>query len=131
MNELTDQFPSRVLCCGDRHWTDYEFIHKVLLDLPSGTLIIQGCAKGADTAAANAAAILGMKVLAFPAQWSRYGRAAGPIRNTQMLDEGLPTIVFAFHDNLAESKGTRNMIDQALACGIPVKVFTHEEGTRT
>ena len=55
-----------------------------------------------------------MLVNPFPAQWSKYGRAAGPLRNTQMLSEGNPDIVLAFHDNIKRSRGTRNMIVQSL-----------------
>ena len=68
-----------------------------------------------------------MEVLSFPAKWRQHGRAAGPIRNQQMLDEGLPTHVYAFHDHLDKSRGTRDMIDRAQACNIPITVFTHNE----
>jgi hypothetical protein len=62
----------------------------------------------------------------YPAQWDKFGRSAGPIRNTQMLTEGKPHGVVAFHYCLAKSKGTRNMVEQAKRKGIPT--WTFEDG---
>lgn len=45
-----------------------------------------------------------MELLRFPAKWNEHGKAAGPIRNQQMLTEGKPDVVFAFHDDIASSK---------------------------
>ena len=60
-------------------------------------------------------------VLAFPADWNKYDNAAGPIRNRQMLTEGKPTMVLAFHYKLlVESKGTKDMVKMALGAGLPV-----------
>lgn len=57
--------------------------------------------------------------LQFPADWSRHGKAAGPIRNQQMLDEGKPDIVVAITDKpLEESRGTADMVRRAQAAGI-------------
>lgn len=43
-----------------------------------------------------------------------------PIRNKQMLDEGKPDLVLAFHTDIENSKGTKNMIYQAKKRGIKV-----------
>lgn len=114
----------RVLICGDRRWTDYGAILRYLNTLPANSTVIEGEARGADKLARLAArqAKPYLHVERFPADWERYGRAAGPIRNTQMLREGVPDRVVAFHTNLAESKGTRNMIEQAQRAGIPTEV---------
>jgi hypothetical protein len=66
---------------------------------------------------------LGIPVLSFPADWARFGRAAGPIRNQRMLDEGKPTLVLAFHNNIVESKGTKDMVKRARKAGIRVRLF--------
>ena len=50
----------------------------------------------------------------------KYGRAAGPIRNTAMLDMK-PDELIAFWDG--RSRGTKNMIDQATARGVPVEIL--------
>jgi hypothetical protein len=47
--------------------------------------LLHGGARGADQAIAAAAAQLGWPAEEIPAQWPRYGVAAGPIRNAQML----------------------------------------------
>jgi len=108
----------RVLCCGDRNWTDKAKIRLALEQLPPGTVIIHGDARGADRLSGEVAEELGFEVVKFPAQWARYGRGAGPIRNQQMLDEGKPTMVLAFHSNIEESKGTRDMITRANRAGL-------------
>lgn len=114
---------TRILVCGDRNWSDSQAIERELSKLPSDSLIIHGACRGADELAAQIAVRLGLKVLAFPAEWHRYGRAAGPIRNRRMLGEGRPDWVLAFHRDLARSKGTANMIALARKAGIPFSVF--------
>jgi len=111
--------PLRILFCGSRDWTGREAIARVLKVLPKGSVIIEGAAPGADTIACEEARRLGFAVEHFPANWKKFGRAAGPIRNAQMLDEGRPDAVVAFHDNIDESRGTKNMLKQAQAAVLP------------
>lgn len=87
-------------------------------------VVIEGEARGADTMAREAAEQLGIPVLPFPADWTRFGKAAGPIRNRQMLTEGKPTEVIAFHHDISKSRGTRDMVVQARKHGIPTAVYT-------
>ena len=114
----------RVLICGDRNWYAYSVIHQwVWQNLPANappSTVIHGDARGADRMAGRAAALFGHEVIAFPAQWDKHGKAAGYIRNQQMLDEGKPDLVVYFHDNLAESKGTGDMVSRARKAGIKV-----------
>lgn len=49
-------------------------------------LLLHGGARGADAAIARAAHQLGWSVLVMPAEWRRHGRAAGPIRNRELLE---------------------------------------------
>ena len=120
----------RVLVTGDRLWSDPVLIREALSKMANGVqhTLIHGCAKGADTLAALEALKLGFLVEPYPANWGQYGRAAGPVRNRQMLTEGLPDIVFAFHDNLDASKGTANMVKLARKAGLPVYHFSHAAG---
>jgi len=111
----------RVLICGDRNFTDKQRICKYVSGLPIGTVIIHGNARGADTLAKECAEEMGYEVISFPALWDKYGRAAGPIRNQQMLDEGKPDLVVYFHDNLEKSKGTADMVRRAKKRGLIVK----------
>lgn len=112
----------RVLVCGDRHWCDGHAIMEEIRRF-NPTVLIHGDARGADTLASEAALALEIPIEAYPAQWEKYGRAAGPIRNKQMLDEGKPDLVLAFHADLEKSRGTKNMVNQARKAGIPVRVF--------
>ncbi len=115
----------KILVCGDRNWTDYDAVYAALdaLDAEAGPVtVISGMARGADTHAANWAAATGRSLLPFPADWKRYGRGAGPVRNQQMLDEG-PDLVLAFHDDLAASKGTADMVRRSERAGVEVRKY--------
>lgn len=114
----------RILICGDRHWTDYGLI-LTYIDMYAPTTVIEGEARGADKLAAQAARIRGIQVLPFPADWSKHKRAAGPIRNQQMINEGKPDMVLAFHDDLTHSKGTLDMVTRARKAGLRVVVVSH------
>jgi hypothetical protein len=113
----------RILVCGDRNWSDVERIRTVLNEFPTDSIIIHGGCRGADTIAGNVATALKMGVVVFHAEWNKHGLAAGPLRNTKMLDEGNPDIVIAFHPNISTSKGTKNMITQAKSRGIEVILY--------
>lgn len=119
----------RVLVCGSRHFNDIDLLWKVLdefADTNAIETVIHGDARGADRMAGRWANSRYQKdgsyirEWKFPADWNRLGKAAGSIRNRQMLVEGQPDHVIAF---LApNSRGTKNMIDQATKAGIPVTV---------
>uniref|UniRef100_A0A6M3KXP4 YspA cpYpsA-related SLOG domain-containing protein n=1 Tax=viral metagenome TaxID=1070528 RepID=A0A6M3KXP4_9ZZZZ len=114
----------RVLICGDRNWTDRELIKAYLTALKGCAfdVLIEGEARGADRLSREEALKLGLQVLRFPAQWDVHGKAAGIIRNQQMLVEGKPDLVVAFHHNLSQSKGTKDMVWRAKKAGVPVVV---------
>lgn len=114
----------KVLFCGDRNWTSAKSIRRELEQLPPDTVIIDGMARGADSIAFYEAQKLGLKSERYPALWGIYGRSAGPRRNEQMLQEGKPDLVFAFHKNLEESRGTKHMVTIARKAGVEVKVIT-------
>lgn len=113
------------MICGDREWKDAAAIRRELSKLPPAieVTIIHGGCRGADRLARDVAIGLGMEVIAFPANWPRYHRGAGHIRNQQMLVEGKPDLVLAFHSNIASSKGTADMIARAGRNGVPVRLF--------
>lgn len=113
----------KVLICGDRNWSDAKRIIDRIGSLPQGTVIIAGAASGADTIAAEEGRAMHYEVIEFPADWKKHGRAAGPIRNRQMLDQK-PDLVIAFHPNLAKSLGTADTVREAKRRGIPVEVIS-------
>jgi hypothetical protein len=121
----------RILVCGDREWANGRMIYDMLSyvkDKRGIEVIIEGEAKGADKLGRMAALALGItedKILKFPAEWTKYNRAAGPIRNAQMLKEGKPTLVLAFHDNIDKSKGTKDMVTKAKRAGVKYILCYH------
>ena len=56
-------------------------------------LVLHGGARGADAAIGRAAQQLGWSSLVMPAQWQRHGRAAGPIRNRELLEQAIARAV--------------------------------------
>ncbi|MCJ2088359.1 DUF2493 domain-containing protein [Methylobacterium sp. E-005] len=80
------------------------------------THVIQGGATGADAGADRWARASRIPVLSFRADWERYGRRAGPLRNTRMLVEGQPDVVIAFQGGA----GTADLIRKARSMELPV-----------
>ena len=121
----------KVIICGDRNWYDSELemaMEQLLVQMPRNVLIIHGACKGVDMTADKIARKLGFNVLPMPANWKAYGKAAGPIRNKEMLDvavNGMNVVnaVYAFHKDIENSKGTKDMTNQAMKRGVPVKIL--------
>lgn len=121
----------RLLVCGSRDWTANEAVYAVLTGIykmhceetfddwpPDRFVIISGAARGADTYAAEWAKMkAGVDLELYPAKWREHGKAAGPIRNQQMLDEGKPNMVLAF-SNFPLTTGTADMVYRAKQRGI-------------
>lgn len=113
----------RALFFGSRDWDDPFPIAAFILALDPDATVIHGSAPGADTLAGNFARIQELEILAFPADWDKHGKAAGPIRNQQMLEEGEPDIAFGFVNKpLAQSRGSADMARRAAAAGIPTYI---------
>ena len=110
-----------MLVCGDRNWVEFDIIRNCLdlAKLAGFDTIIEGEAKGADSIARDVGLLLGFKVIPVPAEWEKYHKAAGPIRNAKML-EYKPSLCLAFHPNIEQSKGTLDMITKARKAGIIV-----------
>lgn len=81
-----------------------------------GVIIISGMAKGADSLAIDWAVVNWLRWEEYPADWETHGKAAGLIRNQQMLDEGKPDLVVAFPGG----RGTADMIRRAEKAGVEV-----------
>lgn len=114
----------RILITGSRNWTDRGMIRRALCRAgrdagahPQETTVVHGGAPGADTIAGEVAAEFGCRVEVHPADWDRYSKAAGPIRNAGMVTAGAD-LCLAFP--IGESRGTRDCIRQARLAGIPV-----------
>lgn len=111
----------RILVCGGRDIHDYWYIkswleHYDVNDLKDKNILITGGAAGTDTLAHRFGKQFAMKQEVYKADWEKYGRRAGPIRNQQMLDEGKPDLVIAFPGG----KGTADMVRRTILAGIKV-----------
>lgn len=112
-----------VLVCGGRDFDNREVL-KNALDLLHGlhhfTRLVHGGARGADSLAAYWALGQGVFAAGYPAQWDAYGKAAGMIRNQEMLDVEKPELVIAFPGG----RGTADMVRRAKKAGVKVVEIT-------
>lgn len=106
---------SAVLVSGGRDFDDRDRVFEAL-DEVAPSRIVTGDAPGADFWAVTYAMVHRLPCRVFEADWDWHGRAAGPIRNQQMLDEGNPDLVVAFPGG----RGTADMVRRARKAGIPV-----------
>jgi len=121
----------RVLICGSRDAPDDAdmqhrlnlLLHELEITYGSIREVISGCADGGDRLGERWAQSESIPIQRFPAPWKEHGRAAGPIRNRQMLREGLPTHVVAIWNGSEKSKGTLDMIRVATQNGVPVSIL--------
>lgn len=128
----------RVLVCGGRDYQDRDMVIRTLdwmaeaharskgidtsdnwLPHPEFVVIHGGCPTGADAHADDWAVVNWAGCEVYRADWDKHGKAAGPIRNQQMIDQGRPDLVLAFPGG----RGTADMVRRAEAAGVPVTGF--------
>lgn len=109
----------RVLVCGGRDYHDREKVFEVISSMRAEkkiTMLIAGCASGADALALECADLLRIDHTKFFANWDEQLMSAGPIRNQRMLNVMSPELVVAFPGG----KGTADMCERARKAGIKV-----------
>jgi hypothetical protein len=123
-----------ILVCGGRDYgnntDEMEFIWAVLKykhEENPITHLVNGGAKGADSAGHAWAAFNGIDVSVYEANWARYGNGAGMIRNLQMLTEEAIDLVIAFPGG----NGTADMVRKAIVKGVPVYKPKYEDKYRS
>jgi YspA, cpYpsA-related SLOG family len=113
---------------GSRNWTEAGVIRQALQEQlaahPEMTVHV-GDARGADAITRAACSNLGIPFTVHYADWKKWGRAAGPMRNREMLNAANPDLVIAF-PAADESRGTRDCMAAAEAKKIPVVVYGAE-----
>lgn len=113
----------RLLVTGSRKWWNVLIIKRALRQarIELGTddivLVSGACPSGADRICERVWESWGLPVERHPAQWSMYGKSAGPIRNQEMVDLGAD-LCTAFP--MADSSGTRDCMRRARFAGIRV-----------
>ena len=120
----------RILVTGSRYWKDVQAVYDAIYNIASKNrdkevVVVHGnCPTGADAMAKEYVGISSLRNILdhepHDADWDRYGRAAGPIRNQEMVDAGAD-ICLAFP--LGESRGTRGCMKMAEDAGIEVANF--------
>lgn len=128
-----------LLVCGSRDWQDRSKVNYYVKrwitrqrDRGREPVVVSGGARGVDTTAENTAERNDCAFLRVPAQWDRYGKKAGHIRNSLMLSlakdlaseqaGALLLHAMAFHQN--ESRGTADMIRKLEASAVKMKVYS-------
>jgi len=109
----------KVAIVGSRTYPRLELVATYVLSLPDTTVIISGGAQGVDKTAEQVARYRHLKVEIYPAEWNKWGRSAGMMRNGKIINAA--DRVVAFWDGI--SKGTADSIRKARAAGKPVTVF--------
>lgn len=103
----------RIIVCGGRDFYDgLKLFH--VLDMCRPREVAHGGARGADTLAGSWAESRGIPLRVYPADWARYGRSAGPMRNRHMLDDFDPDGVVSFPGG----RGTDDMCSVAQRSGV-------------
>jgi len=112
----------RTIIAGSRTITDPKVVEEAVA--ASGftiTEVVCGGAAGVDTLGKNWAVDRGIPVKMFPADWETHGKAAGPIRNSEMATYAEQAI--CIFDVQAECKGTKDMARKATGNG--KHVYSH------
>lgn len=118
----------RVIIAGSRKFSDYQklkencdrILREKLEDEECCVIIVSGHAQGADTLGEQYARERGLQLDAHPADWKKYGRSAGVIRNKEMAENADAQI--AFPQEGEENRGTRNMVKIALTRGLTCNI---------
>ncbi|MGW8702883.1 DUF2493 domain-containing protein [Streptomyces eurythermus] len=120
--------PYRILVTGSRTWADAGAVQTALAraaeSVPAGRelVVVHGdCPRGADAMADLWARQYGAAIERHPADWQRHGKAAGPRRNSAMVDLGADLVLAFIRDG---SRGATHCALLAEQAGIPVRRFT-------
>lgn len=118
----------KVIVAGSRNFNDYQLL-KTKLDYylsrkvaaGESIVIISGTANGADTLGELYATEKRYAIKRYPANWNKYGKRAGYIRNEEMAKDADAAIIF--WDGI--SKGSAHMIDIAKSKKLSLKVVRY------
>lgn len=118
----------RVVVAGGRLFNNQEMLDRNMdrilsrKSLTHKIVIVSGKAKGADSLGEVYAKKRGYDVVEVPADWDKFGKRAGYLRNESMASNSDATV--AFWDG--KSKGTKHMIDLTKEYGNLLKVVSYK-----
>ena len=117
---------NRVIVAGGRYFNDWDLLKMKVsfytIEMnPDDLEIVSGGCKGADKLGERYAKEYKLPCRVIGADWGNWLNAAGPMRNQAMAKYA--THLIAFWDG--KSKGTKNMIDEAKAAGLKIKVVRY------
>ena len=114
----------KIIIAGGRDFNNYNILDKVISKIVNieKDIIISGAARGADSIGADWAKKHSVPVKMYHANWDRYGKSAGYIRNAEMGENA--DALIAFWDG--KSKGTLNMIKTMQLNKKPYRIFDYE-----
>lgn len=110
----------RTIIAGSRNISSHILVGEAVKE--SGfqiTQVLCGGARGVDLSGKMWASTAGIPVENYPAEWDRYGKRAGYLRNLEMANNA--DALIAIWDG--ESRGTKHMIDIARELGLKVFVY--------
>ena len=115
----------KLIVAGGRDFSDYNLLCHRLDSLlrakdPKDIVIVSGGAQGADKLGERYAEKRGLRVEVYEAEWNRFGKRAGYLRNSQMADNADGLVAF-----WNGSAGTKNMIDIATEQGLVVRKVSY------
>lgn len=126
---MIDKKMKYLLVVGSRSITDYEYIKNTLDKYRnSDTVIVSGGAKGVDTLAERYADENNLQKVIMKADWDKYGKRAGYIRNAEMhkfISNKEDKLCIAFWDG--NSKGTAHNFNLAKQYNNPIIVLNDKE----
>lgn len=108
----------KIAIVGSRDWPNAKAVIDYINALPPHTVIVSGGALGVDTFAEIAAKRQGLSVEVYRADWAKYGKRAGMMRNADIVNAADRVVAF-WH---RQSRGTADTIDRARKAGKPVEV---------
>lgn len=117
----------KIIVAGSRDITDYETVKKAIElfveeHQPTSVAIVSGGARGVDRLAKQYAKEQNLPFHEYLADWDKYGKRAGYLRNIKMAENA--DALLAIWDG--KSRGTQHMIARAKLHHLLVKVHNYE-----
>lgn len=115
----------RIVVAGCRDFENYDIAREVILQCikqfatDDELVFVSGGCKGADTLGERFALEFGYKIECYSAEWEKYGRSAGPMRNKKMAE--ISDFVICFWDG--KSRGTKSMIEYSKKYNKNIKIY--------